>query len=242
MQLLPATPKRDSSILWTVLPGMQRIWLNHQHKETEVWYRISSIPAISILDHTCSSGQLQISGLHVKQLSWMVRINGRIGKAATVMSKLNTRVWTNKNLTLHTKLKVYQACVLSTLLYGSETWTTYTRQEHRLNAAISDASARSWATHGRTRSPTTMFYARLGQHQSMQCSWVNVGYAGLDTSPEWTKDASPRTYCTVSWSVAQDPQVAHSSDSRTRAKGSPVSPHGHQHLGRHSSRSPLLET
>ena len=47
-------------------------------------------------------------------------ISGSIGKAATVMSKLNmlnSRVWTNKNLTLHAKLKVYQACVLSTVLY-----------------------------------------------------------------------------------------------------------------------------
>ncbi|PIK45329.1 hypothetical protein BSL78_17794 [Apostichopus japonicus] len=49
--------------------------------------------------------------------------------------------------------------------------------------SILDASARSWATHGRTRSPTTIFCARLGQRQFMQCS-VNVGYAGLDTSPD----------------------------------------------------------
>ena len=30
-------------------------------------------------------------------------------------------------------MAVYNACVLSTLLYGSETWTTYARQEKRLN-------------------------------------------------------------------------------------------------------------
>ena len=30
-------------------------------------------------------------------------------------------------------MAVYNACVLSTLLYGSETWTTYGRQEKRLN-------------------------------------------------------------------------------------------------------------
>ena len=33
-----------------------------------------------------------------------------------------------------TKLPVYQACVLSTLLYSSEAWTTYTRQERKLNS------------------------------------------------------------------------------------------------------------
>ena len=32
-----------------------------------------------------------------------------------------------------TKMEVYQACVLSTLLYGSEAWTLYSRQERRLN-------------------------------------------------------------------------------------------------------------
>ena len=31
-------------------------------------------------------------------------------------------------------MKVYQPCVLSILLYGSEAWTLYTRQERRLNA------------------------------------------------------------------------------------------------------------
>ena len=36
-------------------------------------------------------------------------------------------------LTISTKMKVYQACVLSTLLYSSETWTLYSCQERRLN-------------------------------------------------------------------------------------------------------------
>ena len=31
-------------------------------------------------------------------------------------------------------MAVYNACVVSTLLYGSETWTTYARQERRLNS------------------------------------------------------------------------------------------------------------
>ena len=37
-------------------------------------------------------------------------------------------------LTTNTKLKDYQACVLSTLLYGSEAWSLYSRQQRRLNA------------------------------------------------------------------------------------------------------------
>ena len=44
-------------------------------------------------------------------LSLDVEINAHIGKAATVMAKLNKRVWQNINLTMNTRLKVYQACV-----------------------------------------------------------------------------------------------------------------------------------
>ena len=36
-------------------------------------------------------------------------------------------------LTISTKTKLYQSHVLSTLLYGSETCTLYSRQERRLN-------------------------------------------------------------------------------------------------------------
>ena len=67
-------------------------------------------------------------------LSLDTEISSRIGKAAAVMSKLNKRVWSNSQLTVNTKLRVYQACVLSTLLYGSESWTTYAGQEKRLNS------------------------------------------------------------------------------------------------------------
>ncbi|KAJ8046879.1 hypothetical protein HOLleu_05708 [Holothuria leucospilota] len=49
------------------------------------------------------------------------------------MYKLQKREWENKNLTLNTKMKVYQAYVLSTLLYGRETWTTYAKQGTKLN-------------------------------------------------------------------------------------------------------------
>ena len=66
-------------------------------------------------------------------LSLDTEIDKRIGKAATTLARLTTRVWTNPKLTVKTKMAVYNACVISTLLYGSETWTTYARQERRLN-------------------------------------------------------------------------------------------------------------
>ena len=66
-------------------------------------------------------------------LSLDPEINKRIGKAATTLAHLTSRVWTNPKVTVKMKMAVYNACILSTLLYGSETWTTYAHQEKRLN-------------------------------------------------------------------------------------------------------------
>ncbi|XP_068697581.1 uncharacterized protein [Montipora foliosa] len=51
-------------------------------------------------------------------------ISFRITKAAAVMAKLNKGVWVNDLLSERTNMCVYQACVLSTLFYGIESWTT----------------------------------------------------------------------------------------------------------------------
>ena len=56
-----------------------------------------------------------------------------IRKSATVMAKLNKRVWQNIHLTMNTRLKVNQAYVTSILLCESETWTPSARQEAKLN-------------------------------------------------------------------------------------------------------------
>lgn len=58
------------------------------------------------------------------KLSVNAEISKRIAKATAVMAKLNKRLEGNNQLSVNTKLKVYQACVLSTLLYGCEAWST----------------------------------------------------------------------------------------------------------------------
>ena len=60
-------------------------------------------------------------------------INKRIEKAASTLARLTARVWTSPKLSVKTKMVVYNACFISTLLCGSETWTTYAGQERRLN-------------------------------------------------------------------------------------------------------------
>ncbi|XP_038064799.1 uncharacterized protein LOC119735166 [Patiria miniata] len=57
-----------------------------------------------------------------------------LGKAATIFGRLRKRVSDNNRLPLPLKIMVYETCILSILLYGSEGWTAYRRQERRLNA------------------------------------------------------------------------------------------------------------
>ncbi|KAG8139531.1 hypothetical protein E2320_002304, partial [Naja naja] len=52
-----------------------------------------------------------------------------MGQKVSWVRILTKRVWLNKKLMEHTKIQVYRACVLSTLLYCSESWTLYAQQE-----------------------------------------------------------------------------------------------------------------
>lgn len=96
---------------------------------------VSTTPNITIDDHTLEAVDkfTYLSSTISNNLSLDAEINMRIGKAASAMARLAKRVWDNPKLTLNTKMKVYQACVLSTLLYGNKTWALYTHQERRLN-------------------------------------------------------------------------------------------------------------
>ncbi|XP_033121981.1 uncharacterized protein LOC117120995 [Anneissia japonica] len=70
---------------------------------------------------------------HSYDLSLDPDLEACIGKATATFARLQKRVWKNNYLTICTKMQVYCACVLSTLLYSSEAWTTYARHEKRLN-------------------------------------------------------------------------------------------------------------
>ena len=60
-------------------------------------------------------------------------IANRLDKANKALGKLNKRVWYNKNLRTDTKLKVYKAIILPTLLYGAESWVHYRKHLRSLD-------------------------------------------------------------------------------------------------------------
>lgn len=52
-------------------------------------------------------------------------IDNRLAKANSAFGRLYKRVWNNNHLKVGTKISVYRAVVLTTLLYGSESWVPY---------------------------------------------------------------------------------------------------------------------
>ncbi|KAI8510155.1 hypothetical protein Bbelb_125830 [Branchiostoma belcheri] len=138
----------DAALTAHTEPALQRLMDRFSHacnefaltisiKKTQVMVQdVCSIPRISIDDHILEVvGTFTYLGSTISNnLSLEAELNKRIGKAATVMARLGKRVWDNAMLTTNTKLVVYKACILSTLLYGSEAWTLYSHQERRLNA------------------------------------------------------------------------------------------------------------
>ena len=59
--------------------------------------------------------------------------DARLVKANSAFGRLSKNVWNRRGITLETKIKVYRAAVLTTLLYSSETWTVYQRHAGKLN-------------------------------------------------------------------------------------------------------------
>ena len=59
-------------------------------------------------------------------------VKNRIVKASWAFGNLRKNVWEKRGILQSTRVKVYKAVVLTTLLYGCETWTIYKRHEKQL--------------------------------------------------------------------------------------------------------------
>ena len=108
-------------------------------------------------------------------------IRARLSKACNAFGKHEKRLWSQSDIRVSTKIKVYRACVVTVFLYGCETWTTYRRhikrlerfhqQFLRLNLKI------SWRAHvpdtevlqEDTRMPKQVLFGELRQGKRPEC-------------------------------------------------------------------------
>ena len=70
------------------------------------------------------------------------------------------RAWKNEKHRIKTKALIYQTSVLSTLLYGSETWALYAGQEKRLNSFHMKCLRNISKVKGQDRIPNTEMLKR----------------------------------------------------------------------------------
>nr|VZI43080.1 unnamed protein product [Spirometra erinaceieuropaei] len=89
-------------------------------------------------------------------------VANRISKASQAFGRLQSTVWNRHGLQLGTKLKMYKAVILPTLLYGAETWTVYTRQASRLNHFHLSCLRRILRLNWQDRIPDTEVLERTG--------------------------------------------------------------------------------
>ncbi|VDL97822.1 unnamed protein product [Schistocephalus solidus] len=99
-------------------------------------------------------------------LSRSTRINDKvaqwISKASQAFGRLQASVWNRHGIHLNTKLKMYKAVVLTTLLYGAETWTVYSNQARKLNQFHLSCLRRILKLRWQDRIPDTEVLERTG--------------------------------------------------------------------------------
>ena len=111
----------------------KRMGLNINVKKTEVMrYTVSPTeycPIIIDNSQLKEVNNFRYLGSHLSSDCGMDdEIVYRVSQANSAFGRLRERVFDNRNLSLETKVMVYQAVCLSALLYGSESWTLYRRQ------------------------------------------------------------------------------------------------------------------
>ena len=122
-------------------------------------------------------------------------VNSRIARVGAVMAKLSQRVWDNASLTKRTKLCVYKACVLSTLLDTSEVWITYSRHEKKLDSFHLRCLHRILRIRWQDKVPNTEVLERANVN-SMPAIICERRMCWLG-HVRGTKAASPKIYCMV---------------------------------------------
>ncbi|XP_016345583.1 uncharacterized protein LOC107691490, partial [Sinocyclocheilus anshuiensis] len=91
-----------------------------------------------------------------------IEVNCRIAKTSSTFGGLRTNVWDRRGISLATKLKVYRAVVLTTLMYASETWTVYRRHARQLNHFHTTCLCRLLRIRWQDKVPDTEVLSRAG--------------------------------------------------------------------------------
>lgn len=130
--LVAHSPQDLQSILAVAVRAYSRMGLSVNIIKTEVVYQWSSsiphTPPAFTIDHkplTITPSFKYLGSILSEDCSIGHEVQNRIRQAAAAFGRLRRRVFQNNNLHLHTKVAVYEAVCITTLLYSCEAWVTY---------------------------------------------------------------------------------------------------------------------
>ena len=108
----------------------RRFGLTISIKKTEVLYQPArgnayTPPAIFIEGVQLKAVEIfkYLGSIVSNKASHDAEIAARIAKATSAFGRLTKRLWSNRNIRVDTKISVYKAAVITSLLFGCETWT-----------------------------------------------------------------------------------------------------------------------
>nr|VZI49426.1 unnamed protein product [Spirometra erinaceieuropaei] len=151
--------------------GCENFWLVINTQKTVVMHQPppNSATAPNVLQISVGGTQLQVMENFPYLGSTLSRntniddeVINRISKTSQTFGRLQSTVWNRHGLQLSTKLKMYKAVILPTLLYGAETWTVYTKQARRLNHFHLSCLRRILRLNWQDRIPDTDVLERTG--------------------------------------------------------------------------------
>ena len=113
-------------------------------------------------------------------------IKSRLAIATSIMAKLD-KIWKNKNISFPTKMRLYRALVLSTLLYGCESWTITAETTKRVQTFETKCFRRmlgiSWSDRKTNDFVRAQVTSRAGPHVSVSEDARYTLFLAYDITP-----------------------------------------------------------
>ena len=138
---------------------------------------------------------------------WTLGSTRGLGRQLQLPPVSGARVWRSIKLSVKTinKMAVYNACVISTLLYGSVVWTTYAGQERRLNTFHLRSIRRILGIFWRDKVTNADVLSRAGLPSMYTLLIYNADCDDWVMSAVWRMVAFQKTSSTMSWLWGEPP-------------------------------------
>lgn len=136
--IITKCPTKLQETLNIITEEFGKYGLKLNEKKTEVMFINCQPPTIPIsinsTDLTITKSFKYLGSIINSNGNIDSEVNNRINAASNTFRGLYLRVWKPHNISLQTKIRIYETTVLSTLLYSSECWTILERHIKKIKS------------------------------------------------------------------------------------------------------------